>query len=403
MASARQKGGKWYYRITVTNGSNSHKYIERGSYRTKKEALDAGKKAEIALKEGVDLERRKFMSFSFLADEWLEESRTKYKETTIYDYKKQMRLYILPILSDYNLSAISYRLCQKVIDQLVADHHSKHLLTNVKGTMNQCFKYAIRCGYMTSNPAKDVSLPEPRTRAAMMLRSTRQSKVVSHQMIHAIFKRFPEGHTDYIPLLLGYRCGLRLGEAFGVFIDDIDFKKKQIHIRRQVQYDTERATHYFTAPKYCLPGQGRDVDVDDETLAILKRHVTKLLDIYRPMNFPAYYLDDNDRLTTEPTKRQVFPINVRFTDGTYISPNTIHHVGRVIHGKDGKIDLVDADWDFHALRHTHASECLAAGMSIVSVQNRLGHKNLQTTYRYYIHETEDQATESRDILGRMYS
>lgn len=63
---------------------------------------------------------------------------------------------------------------------------------------------------------------------------------------------------------------------------------------------------------------------------------------------------------------------------------------------------MDPNWDFHAFRHTHASECIAAGMSPVSVQKRLGHKNLATTYKYYVHETEEQVQNSADILEEMW-
>lgn len=405
MASVRQKNGRWYYRITVTNGNGSHKYIERGSYRTKREALDAGKKAEVAMKEGDDFNRQKLMSFSFLSEEWLEDGRSRYKETTIYNYSKMMRVHILPILGDYNISAITYKLCQKVIDNAIATYHTRHRLGDIKGCMNRCFKYAIRCGYLQQNPAKDVHLPEPRTRAAMELKPSRVHRVIPRDELDAIFKRFPEGHSDYIPLVLGYRCGLRLGEAFGIFVDDIDFKKKQLHVRRQVQYEAETQRHYFTEPKYCLPGQERIIDLDEETCRILKKHVQKIVALGVTLHYPVYYVDEKRYLSTEDGK-EIFPINIRYSNGTYISPNTIHHVGRIIHGLDGgvkgRFSHVDSDWNFHALRHTHASECVAAGMSLPSVQNRLGHKNLQTTYHYYIHETETQVTESRDILERMW-
>ncbi|MGH7748267.1 MAG: tyrosine-type recombinase/integrase, partial [Candidatus Dormibacteria bacterium] len=36
----------------------------------------------------------------------------------------------------------------------------------------------------------------------------------------------------------------------------------------------------------------------------------------------------------------------------------------------------------HQLRHSHATELINAGVSIVTIRKRLGHKNLQTTLRY---------------------
>lgn len=402
MASARQKSGKWYYRITVTNGDGSHKYIERGSYHTKREALEAGQRAEIALKDGGSADRRKFMSFNFLAEEWLIFGENRYKETTLVHYKKLLDHTILPVLGDYNLGAINYRLCQSVIDREVSKR-TRQGLANIKGCMNQCLNYAVRCGYITKNPARDVSLPEPRTRAAISMKPSKESSVVSELQMQAIFKRFPEGDPHYIPLLLGYRCGLRIGEAFGVLIDDIDFKSRVLRIRRQVQYDPRNGGgHYFGDPKYCLPGQGRDVELDDETWRVLKRHVDKIVELTPILRFPSYYINEDEYLNTDGRGRVVYPLNVRLTDGTFVSPTTMRYVSAVIRGKLGTIETIDPDWNFHSLRHTHASECIAAGMSPVSVQNRLGHRSLQTTFQYYVHETETQVTESRAILGKMW-
>lgn len=402
MASARQKSGKWYYRITVTCGLDSHKYIERGGYHTKREALEAGQRAEIAIKDGVFSDRRNSMSFNFLAKEWLEDSKNKYRDNTIYQYKTKMRNFILPVLGEYDISAINYRLCQKVVDDVVAKYHTKTFVAEIKGCMNQCFKYAIRCGYLQNNPARDVTLPAPRSRMAQKLKPSRQITSIPKDEIDAIFERYPEGHPAFIPLLLGYRCGLRLGEAYGLFIEDVDFKESVIHVRRQVQLNHETAGHYFTEPKYCLPGQGRDVSVDPDTLRLLRRHVNRLLELQAPLQYPIYYLDQDGYLNTDGGK-EIHLLNIRITNGKYISPRTISYVARVIHGKESRIRVKDPNWEFHALRHTHASECIAAGMSPASVQKRLGHKNLQTTYHYYIHETESQADESRDILDSMFT
>src|SRR5262249_44109746 len=40
---------------------------------------------------------------------------------------------------------------------------------------------------------------------------------------------------------------------------------------------------------------------------------------------------------------------------------------------------------FHALRHTHASALIAAGLDVVQVSKRLGHSNPTTTLRIYSH------------------
>jgi len=44
-----------------------------------------------------------------------------------------------------------------------------------------------------------------------------------------------------------------------------------------------------------------------------------------------------------------------------------------------------ADITFHALRHTHASQLIDAGVDIVTISKRLGHSKPDITLRIYAH------------------
>lgn len=402
MASTRKHGSKWYYRITVPNGDGTKHYIERGSFKTKKEAYEAGIKAEDLLKNGEDLQSRKYIPFNFLAQEWLENSESRYKQSTIQGYRKELRATILPYLGERDIKAIRPRTCQQVIDQAVKQNHTRNRLGRVKSCMSQCFKYAVRMGYLEESPMKNVTLPEIRSVVSTNLKPARETRALPKEEIEAIFKRFPPGHTDYIPLLLGYRAGLRLGEAFGLFVEDVDLANGILHVRRQIQYDEPKNQLYLTGLKWCNPGQGRDVTLDRKTANYLRDWIKRLIAAKTALPHEIYYMDDAGYVNQEQNGIVINFLNIRLADGSYVSPRTIKYVSRVIHGKEGKFDYVDPNWDFHALRHTHASECIAAGMSPVSVQKRLGHKNLATTYKYYVHETEEQASMSADILEGMF-
>lgn len=57
---------------------------------------------------------------------------------------------------------------------------------------------------------------------------------------------------------------------------------------------------------------------------------------------------------------------------------------------------------FHALRHTYASLCVAAGLSYVEVSRFMGHARPTTTLGIYTHlfNTDDHA-DAMDKLGRL--
>jgi len=51
---------------------------------------------------------------------------------------------------------------------------------------------------------------------------------------------------------------------------------------------------------------------------------------------------------------------------------------------------------FHSLRHTHASQLIAAGLDIVTISRRLGHGSPAITLRVYSHlfaNTDDKAAQ----------
>jgi integrase len=59
---------------------------------------------------------------------------------------------------------------------------------------------------------------------------------------------------------------------------------------------------------------------------------------------------------------------------------------------------------FHDLRHTHASKCINDGWDIATVSARLGHADVATTMRIYVHEFEraQRSADRRKRLAQMY-
>jgi integrase len=57
----------------------------------------------------------------------------------------------------------------------------------------------------------------------------------------------------------------------------------------------------------------------------------------------------------------------------------------------------------HGLRHTHASLLLFAGVSIASVAHRLGHANMTTTQKTYLHVIQELENKDVDLVMRSLS
>lgn len=57
----------------------------------------------------------------------------------------------------------------------------------------------------------------------------------------------------------------------------------------------------------------------------------------------------------------------------------------------------------HALRHTHASQLIAAGMDVVTVSRCLGHGNAAVTLAVYSHQFGNTYEQAAEIVQRAMS
>ena len=58
-------------------------------------------------------------------------------------------------------------------------------------------------------------------------------------------------------------------------------------------------------------------------------------------------------------------------------------------------------FDYHRLRHTHATLLIESGADVKNVQTRLGHTNIETTLQTYVHDTEKMAGRSVDLFEKI--
>lgn len=59
------------------------------------------------------------------------------------------------------------------------------------------------------------------------------------------------------------------------------------------------------------------------------------------------------------------------------------------------------NFNFHSLRHAHATMLLESGPNIKDIQKRLGHSKFSTTMDTYSHLTDKMKNDTVDILEKV--
>jgi integrase len=175
--------------------------------------------------------------------------------------------------------------------------------------------------------------------------------------------------------------GMRRGEICALGWGAVDLDKAAVRVERSLEETA--AGLRFKAPKTRYGF--RTISLPANVVAILRDHRRRLIEQRLALGLGR--LGDADL---------VFPI----ADSSPYPPNKLSRDwGHAV--RDRKLPAAH----FHALRHSHASALIAAGVDIVTVSRRLGHGSPAITLRVYAHAfsvNEDEAA-ARAIEAAMGS
>ena len=227
------------------------------------------------------------------------------------------------------------------------------------------FRAAVADKLIASDPSAGITLPRRRKAEAAMRIPTPEE--VGRLLDAAESKRVStrKGFRAYVALCAF--AGLRLGEAAGVQVGDIDFLRRQLTVRRQLQRDG--SSFAIRPPKY---GSERVVYLPDELVTLLSEHVAA----FTPQGESNRWL---------------------FTVGTEpMYDNAVTWRWRATRQAAGLTDV-----RLHDLRHFFASGLIAEGCDVVTVQRALGHASATTTLNTYSHLWPTAEDRTRGAAGNL--
>lgn len=200
-----------------------------------------------------------------------------------------------------------------------------------------------------------------------------------------------KGSSLYLAFEIGYYMGLRISECFGLRWCDIDFKNKKMTVKAQM---LKSGVHRVLVPVKTVKGD-RVIDIPDKLLELLKEQKAKQEENKKKYD-TAYKNTETVRVRLK--KGQDDPLTGgdfvnRMDDGTLLSPDSFKSWA-----KKFKSEL-NIEFKYHNLRHTHASTMAALNMPLFSLMDRLGHKKVETTRRYYVGANEIADERAKQIIN----
>lgn len=305
-------------------------------------------------------------------------------------YDNAYRIMIAPELKDFKISDINEFKLRQFFQDLKNYYEDAtiHIAKNVMTQIMQCCKEA---GYISYNPAKEIKLipkalpddgqpPEPKS-SAMSL---------EEQM--CLFN-YLNGHFYYNLFVFALNTGLRYGELASLDVDSIDFENNIVLVRRSLKYEKINGEYKLFFGKTKTKSSVRNVPLNKYAINAAKKQIE------------LKHIIEQSKLAKKDLPEQFRNLLFVTQFNTPVGNGTLNAVLRRacedINFQRKKEDYIKSV-SMHKLRHTFATRCYETGIPMKIISKYLGHKDVMTTERIYIHLLLDFVNIHSDKLNEIF-
>lgn len=286
--------------------------------------------------------RKKHILFADYFDDWVE----TYKEgavrgVTLDKYINTGRV-LREIAPKLFLDDLDRREYQRILN-IYAETRERQTTIDFHHQVKGCIKDAFHDGLLERDPTYRAIMKgiKPRKKKAKFMNGNDLKKLIGTLELS-------EGiNMDWV-ILLAAKTGLRFSELLGLTPKDFDFENQLLSIDKTLDYKSTKPKFEPTKNE----SSKRKIIIDWQ---IIGQFAPIIKDLPKDK---AIFLEDGKR---------VF-------NSTYNN-----HLARKC--EKAGVEVIT----MHSLRHTHASILLAAGVSLHSIAERLGHSDVTTTQETYTH------------------
>lgn len=257
--------------------------------------------------------------------------RLEFKESTQRTHEQIMRVHLVPHFGSIDLRSIDAAAVVHYRAEKLRAGKSRKSVNNHVSVLSCIFRYAIKLGKCKANPARVEDPLKVPDRGTDWL-----DRDADAAFRAAIQTRDPHYYPFFLAAL---RTGMRQGELFALRWSSVDLEARQITVREADYRGTVSSTK---------GNRVRSVAMTPELVAALRplRGLPDALVFTRP-------------------------------DGRPLTGNVVKHPHSRATTAIGRPSV-----RFHDLRHSYASQLVAAGVHLQAVKALLGHTEIKTTERY---------------------
>lgn len=274
------------------------------------------------------------------------------KATTTYDYETSLRLHISPTFGNKRLNIIKPSDIQLWQNKLL-DKLSPRRARVIRATFNTIFEDAMRDEIIDKNPISRIKTPKL---------DKIEVKSFSFEEIKTIIATAKDEMKAFVSL--GFFSGMRTGEMIGLRWEDVDFDKKEIHIKRAIKMGV------VSAPK--TKNSIRTIDILDNLLPYLKEQ---------------------------------YELTGKHKSYVFLNPNNEHYYDiKRIRNVKWKNLLKECSIEYrtiYQMRHSFATVMIENSEDILWVSNMLGHADASMTLQMYAKYKKRKNVKRASFLGNI--
>jgi integrase len=238
---------------------------------------------------------------------------------------------------------------------------SRDYVVTIAIPLQSCLSEAVHDEILKSNPAANHS-------RSLGPRSGKAREVFTPAELEQLFAvALGYSAEAYVKILILARTGMRVGEMLALQPDDIDFKRRQIWVRRTWgSRKSQRSVRCINIPK---SGKWRWVDMSPQLGEVLRGYLDRL-----PPKQEWLFRGKVPKLPMHPNGFQFIWLKLIERAGLKRRP-------------------------IHSLRHTYVSLLVEHGANMLYIRDQLGHTSIKITmdiYGHFLPGTEQRGSEKLD-------